>query len=67
MAQDMLSAKHTKLSDVEKDVVQRTYYNINQMIAFLLEPYKWVSKQYKWKQNLTQLTGKVNPTLKKEA
>jgi hypothetical protein len=66
MALDMLSRTHTKLPEKEKDVIQRTYYNINQMIAFLEEPYKWVSRQYRWKQTLTDLKGKVNPNQRKE-
>lgn len=66
MLADMFSRQHTKLSVNEKDVVQRTYFNINQMIDFLLDPGKWVKKQLKWKQSLTQLAGKVKPNLKKE-
>ena len=66
MAVNMFSDRHTKLPEREKDVMQRTYSNINQMIAFLLDPGKWVKKKIKWKQDLTQLIGKAKPNLKKE-
>jgi len=48
MATDMFSRQHTALSPVEKDVTQRTYYNIDQMLTFLLDPLKWMKKQSKW-------------------
>jgi hypothetical protein len=45
MIQDMFSKKHTDLDDNEKDVTQRTYYNINQVLEFLLEPKKWIKRK----------------------
>ena len=62
MAIDMFSKTHTKLGKEEKDVVQKTYYNIDQMIAFLLEPKRWVSRRFKWKQQINQLKSKVKPS-----
>lgn len=61
MALDMFSKHHTMLDEVEKDVIQRTYFNINQMLNFLLTPRDWVRKKSKWKESLTQLKGKVTP------
>ena len=61
MAVDMFSRKHTLLSKEEKDVVQRTYYNINQTLDFLLRPEDWVKKQSRWERALSDLKGKVKP------
>ena len=67
----MFSRKHTQLTDREKDVVQRTYYNINQILDFLLDPLGKIKKQSKWLQtNLkpTSSTGRDKPNQKgKEA
>lgn len=65
MAIHMFSKSYTQLDKVEKDIVQRTYYNINQMVDFLQDPKRWVSKTTKWKQNFTQFKGKVTPNQKK--
>ena len=40
MVTDMLSNKHTNLEEHDKDVAQRTYYNVNQILDFLSEPKK---------------------------
>jgi len=63
MAIDMFSHKHTLLDETEKDIVQRTYYNINQILTFLSEPDKWVKKRSKWSQALSNL-GKGKPNQK---
>lgn len=62
MAVDMFSRHHTNLDETEKDVVQRVYYNINQILEFLLEPEKWIRKRSKWEQALSNLKGKVKPS-----
>ena len=62
MAVDMFSRSHTNLDEAEKDVVQRTYYNINQILEFLSEPEKWIRKRSKWEQALSNLKGKVKPS-----
>lgn len=61
MAVDMFSYKHTILDIKEKDVLQRTYYNIDQILDFLLKPEDWVRKQSKWERALSDLKGKVKP------
>lgn len=61
MAVDMFSRHYTNLDETEKDVVQRTYYNINQMLEFLSEPEKWIRKRSRWEQALSNLKGKVKP------
>jgi len=58
MAQDMFSKKYTDLSETEKDVVQRTYYNINQILDFLVNPHGWINRRTKYKQELADLSKK---------
>ena len=52
MAVDMFSKKHTNLTETEKDVVQKTYYNINQILDFLINPQGWINRRTKIKQEL---------------
>lgn len=48
MANDMFSKQFTTLDTKEKDIAQRTYYNIDQILTFLLDPLKWIEKKSKW-------------------
>lgn len=48
MANNMFSKQFTTLDTKEKDVAQRTYYNIDQILMFLLDPLKWIEKKSKW-------------------
>ena len=71
MANDMFSRKYTSLDAQEKDVVQKTYYNINQILDFLLNPVKGIEKQGKWATFSSQLNrlkdkGKPNQKGKEE-
>ena len=50
MAQDMFSKKFTELTETEKDVIQKTYYNINQILDFLINPQGWINRRTKTKQ-----------------
>ena len=45
---DMFSPKYTNLDPVEKDVQQRAYYQINQLLDFLMEPSGWIVKKRKF-------------------
>lgn len=55
MREDLLSQRFTKLEAVEKDVQQRAYYNIRQVLDFLSNPQAWLT-QKKWKRDrLTKL------------
>jgi hypothetical protein len=56
---DMLSMKHTKLDPVEKDVRQRTYYQINILLDFLMEPSMWIKKKRKFLPTVRQ--GNTKP------
>jgi len=41
MANNLLSKKFTDMSSEEKDIIQKTYYNINQILDYLDNPVKW--------------------------
>ena len=58
----MLSSSYTKLDPTEKDVMQRTFFNITQMLDFLLAPVKSVQKK---ESKLQNLTNQRNPVGKK--
>ena len=49
MSVDMLSGEHTKLTPEEKDVRQRTYAGINEVINFLINPFEQMEKKAKLK------------------
>jgi len=64
MANDMFSYGYTKSDPIEKDVTQRTYYNVNQILDFLINPNRWVQKKSKIKQAYADLASKVKPNRK---
>lgn len=45
MREDLLSQRFTTLDAVEKDVQQRAYYNIRQVLDFLANPNEWIIKK----------------------
>lgn len=50
MANHMFSHNYTNLEPTEKDVIQKTYYNIDQILIFLVSPLNWLKKkESKWK------------------
>ena len=49
MSVDMLDSSFTKLSPEEKDLQQRTYAGINELIMFLIDPLKEVAKKNQFK------------------
>lgn len=55
---DLLSKKFTDLDESEKHIMQSTYYQINQILQFLLQPEKWIKKRNKWLTAMSDLTGK---------
>lgn len=59
MLTDLLSFKHTNSDPYEKDVTQRTYYNINQILDFLSSPEGWFRKKNKLKQAYANTAEKV--------
>jgi len=65
MATDMFSKNHTLLDEREKDIIQRTYYNIDQMLTFLVSPMAWMQKKGRWQTNLKgkeKVNGKKRQT-----
>lgn len=62
MLQDVFSRAHTKLSKEEKDITQRTYYNINELIDFLLQPDTWLKSKRRFK--IAELTRRSKSVLK---
>lgn len=61
MARDFFSYNYTNSDPIEKDVTQRTYYNVNQILDFLINPTRWVQKKSAIKQAYTNLASKVKP------
>ncbi len=55
MQMNMFSKQFTTLDIKEKDIVQRTYYNIDQILMFLLDPLKWIEKKSKWQNAIKYL------------
>lgn len=42
---ELLSARYTQLTAEEKDIEQKTYYNIIQVLDFLENPLRWIGKK----------------------
>jgi len=61
MMQELLAAKYTDLPPGEKDVMQRTYYNVNLTLEFLMQPTNWI----RFKKS--RLTNSANPGGKPKA
>jgi hypothetical protein len=57
--EDMLSNGFTKLSAVDKDVQQRAYHEITELMDFLAEPKRWVKQRSKIYEVATNLKDKV--------
>ncbi|MFX0194535.1 MAG: hypothetical protein ACFFCW_00310 [Candidatus Hodarchaeota archaeon] len=60
MATDMFSKAHTDSDPTEKDVTQRTYYHINQILDFLLNPVDWVNRKRTLRQKFADQLNKVS-------
>jgi hypothetical protein len=59
MLNDMFSHTFTNLDKEEKDITQKTYYNISQIFDFLLEPTKWIKRKQTFKNITIDLTRKM--------
>jgi len=63
MAQDLLSKKFTDMNAEDKDVLQKTYYNINQILDYLSSPVRWFKRRNRFKQVLKpNFKSKVKPS-----
>lgn len=59
MLTDMFSRQHTELNAQEKDVRQRAYYSIDQILTFLSRPLGWLRKRSRWEIYNTKLMAKA--------
>ncbi len=67
MAIELLeSSKYTKDSQESKDVTQKVYHNIGELIDFLTDPRNWISKKGMIQMLTPTLKGKVNEPERKE-
>jgi hypothetical protein len=57
---EMLSARHTKLPAAEKDITQRAYYQIDQMLDFLMAPMRIINERRE-RHKAYQSMGAVTP------
>ncbi len=58
MVEDMLSKQYTMLEPVEKDVTQRTYHNIYEILLFLSAPSKWIADKTRTKMSIPNLADR---------
>jgi hypothetical protein len=62
MATGMFKPEYTKLSAEEKDIIQRTFANMNELLDFFMSPLGWFQKKGKF-----QIAAKrFMPDLKKK-
>ncbi len=47
MAVDMFSSQYTNLSPEEKDLTQKIYFYLNEILTFFANPASWVNKRQK--------------------
>ncbi len=62
MMQEIFSRPHTRLDKEEKDVIQRTYFNINEALDFLLQPDQWLKTKRRF--SIAEAKRKVNSIVK---
>jgi hypothetical protein len=60
MSVDMFSSQHTSLSESEKDVVQKTYYQTMLILEFLIDPKRWINRRKALKQKLADHAEKTS-------
>ena len=52
MVDDMLSSRYTQLEAEEKDVEQRAYHQIYEILLFLSSPSKWIREKTAYKMSV---------------
>ena len=63
MASRMLSKQFTDMNAEDKDVLQKTYYNINQILDYLENPVRWFKRMNRFKKVLKpNFKGKGKPS-----
>jgi hypothetical protein len=60
MSLDMFSSKYTNMSESEKDVLQKTYYQTMLILEFLGSPKGWINKRKEYKQKLADQAKKTS-------
>lgn len=63
MVEEMFGAGYTKLSPEEKDVIQKVYYHLNEILDFLISPVSWVKHKGRFP---SVSGGAADPTRKGE-
>ena len=63
MAKEYFSKSFTTKTPEEKDIIQKTYYHVNEILDFLLSPVGWVKKRTM--KDPTRLGGNI-PTQRRE-
>ncbi len=58
MSVDMFSREYTNMSESEKDVLQKTYYQTMLILEFLGDPKRWITRKSERKQRLADLSKK---------
>lgn len=58
MSIDMFSKEYTEMSEKDKDVLQKTYYQTMLILEFLGNPKDWIKRRTERKQRLTDLAKK---------
>lgn len=58
--EDILSTRFTNLDATQKDVEQRAYHTIIELMDLLAEPKRWVKRRSKLYELATNLKDKVN-------
>lgn len=48
MVNDMLTRRYADLEPVEKDITSKTYYHVNRMVEFFINPITELRKRKKW-------------------
>lgn len=62
MANNLLSTKFTNMSSEEKDIIQKAYYQLNQILDYMDSPLKWFKHRNRFKQVTSNLKSKVKPS-----
>jgi len=60
MSVDMFSREYTNLSESDKDVLQKTYYQTMLILEFLSNPQSWIKRKTVYKQKLTDLAERTS-------
>ncbi len=60
MSIDMFSRDYTEMSESEKDVLQKTYYQTMLILEFLGDPKRWITRRTERKQKYTDHAEKIS-------